>query len=257
MDAGVYDNGYRYVRIGSGRKKLLIIPGLNDEIIRATAYPIWLKYHLRGFKNTEILIVSRKEGLDSDVTTEDLADDYREILEEEGNCDVLGISLGGMIAQHLATKTDNVEKLVLGFSGTKLSQNGKDKINNWVKLVEKNKKRKFYSKVAKDTFGGLSKHLYSFTGSIAHREIVSPPSSDFKACARASIEHDTSMKVSEIENDTLVIGAVDDDFFPENIISHTAERIGGSSRFISGRHAAFIQNSSEFHDRVNRFLDRN
>lgn len=256
METGVYENGYPYVKIGSGKKKLLVIPGLNDEIIRSTAYPMWLKYHLRGFKGREVIVVSRKQGLDSDITTEDMAEQYRKILEEEGECDVLGISMGGMIAQHLATQTDNVDKLVLGFSGTKLGKVGRDKIQNWISLVEKNDKRKFYSKVASDTFKGPSKYFYGFAGSIAHKEMVSSPSSDFKACAQASLDHDTSIKASEIENDTMVIGAVDDDFFPQDIISHTAERIGGSCRFISGRHAAFIQNSSEFHDRVKRFLDR-
>lgn len=254
METGVYSNGYEYVRIGDARKKLLVIPGLNDEMMRSTRYPLYLKYHFRSFKNREIIVASRKEGLE-DTSTEEMAEAYKEIIEEEGKCDVLGISMGGFIAQHLATKTDKIEKLVIGFSGVKLGKGGQRKIRKWINLLERGEMGRFYSQVVKDSFAGFKTPFYRLTASAFWKKLNRPPTSDLISCAEACLKHDTSMKAGEIENETLIVGGTRDDFFPQDVISETGEKIGAETRFVSGRHAAFQQNASEFHDHVRRFLN--
>lgn len=254
MERGKYENGYEYTKMGEGREKLLVIPGLNDEMIRSNRYPIYLKYHFRGFKDREIVIATRKQELEEGKTTQQMAEDYREIIKEEGSCDVLGISMGGMIAQHLATKTDKVEKLVLAFTGPKLGKRGQKKIKNWIDLLEAEKYGKFYSQVTEDTFTGLKKPFYRLAALGLWKEIKRPPTSDLITCAEACLSHDTSSHISEIENDTMIIGGTDDDFFPQSMLSEMADKIGAECRYVPGKHAAFQQNSSEFHDHVQRFL---
>lgn len=257
MEVGAYSNGYEYVRIGSADKKLLVIPGLNDEMIRSTRYPLYLRYRFRNLKGREIVVASRKEGLEDDITTEEMSEAYREIIEEEeGNCDVLGISMGGMIAQHLAVKSENVEKLALGFTGVKLGGKGRRKVRNWINMLEREELGRFYSRVAKDTFTGLSRPFYRITASAIWKNFKRPPTSDLIACSKACLDHDSSNKASEIEDDTLIVGGTEDDFFTQDIISETGEKIGAEMRFVPGRHAAFQQNYSEFHDHVRRFLNR-
>jgi pimeloyl-ACP methyl ester carboxylesterase len=256
MEVGAYSNDYEYVRIGNADRKLLVIPGLNDEMIRSTRYPLYLRYHFRALKDREIVVVSRKEGLEEDITTEQMAQAYREIIEEEGSCDVLGVSMGGMIAQHLATKTEKVEKLVLGFSGIKIGETGRRKVRKWINLLEREEMGRFYSRVAKDSFKGPTRPIYRITASAFWKNIKRPPTLDLIACSKACLDHDTSTKAAEIENDTLIVGGTRDDFFPQELVSETGEKIGAEMRFVSGRHAAFQQNSSEFHDHVKRFLNR-
>ena len=258
MEAGRYQNGYEYVKMGknTSKRKILVIPGLNNEMIRTTRYTLYLRYHYRGLKNRQIIVASRKEGLSQDITTEEMAQHYKEIIDEEGPCNILSVSMGGFIAQHLATKTDKIEKLVLGFTGQKLGKSGRTKIKDWINLLKKDKTSEFYREVAGDTFSGLKKPLYKLSSTALWKTFSRPPMEDLIACAEACLEHDTTTEASNIETDTLMIGGRNDDFFPENIISETAQRIGAETRYIDGRHAAFQQNSSEFHDEARRFFDR-
>lgn len=258
MEAGKYQNGYEYVKMGNNtsKRKILVIPGLNDEMIRATRYPLYLRYHYRGLQNRQIIVASRKEGLSQDITTREMAKHYKQIIDEEGSCNVLSVSMGGFIAQHLATETDKIEKLVLGFTGMKLGEAGRTKIKDWIELLKEDKTARFYREVARDTFSGIRRPLYKITGTAFWKKFSRPPEEDLIACAEACLEHDTTSEASKIETDTMMIGGRKDDFFPKNVISETSQKIGAETRYIDGRHAAFQQNSSEFHDEARRFFDR-
>lgn len=255
MEAGTYENGYEYVKLRENKdEKLLVIPGLNDEMIRSTDYPLMLKYHFRGMKDYQVVVASRKRGLDSDITTEDMAEDYREIVKEEGECHVLGISMGGMIAQHLVTKTDKIDKLVIGFSSDKLGTGGIEAIEKWIGMLETGQIGRFYSNVVKDTFTGLHRSFLRLPAAGLGKRVSRPPTSDLIACSKACLKHDTSSKISDIENDTMFIGGTRDQFFPREVIESAASKIGAETKYMKGGHSAFYQHSSKFHDKAQKFL---
>lgn len=255
MEAGTYENGYEFVRLREDRdEKILVIPGLNDEMIRSTDYPLMLKYHFRGLNDYQLIVASRKRGLDNDITTEEMAEDYREIVDEEGECHVVGISMGGMIAQHLVRKTEKVDKLVLAFSSEKLGPEGVVTIENWIEMLEENQMKKFYSNVVKDTFTGLHRSLLRLPASTMAKRISRPPTSDLIACSKACLKHDTSSEVSKIDNDALFVGATRDQFFPRNVIESAASKMNAETKYVKGGHSAFYQHSSRFHDKVQKFL---
>lgn len=247
MEEGRYGNGYRYVRIGEGRK-LVVIPGVDDEMVRWSRFPRILARRFSDM-DREIVYVSRKEDMDAE-TTQEIAQEYAEVLEEEGAADVIGLSLGGMVAQHLALESENVRKLVIAFSGIRV-----EGVDGWLELLGEDRIGEYYSAVAKDTFTGLKRFPISVLSRIFWRWLPSPPIDDLENVVRAAKNHDTTLSARRIDRETSVIGARRDKFFPPRIIEETADIIGGDTAYVEGGHAAFVENRASFHRKVEEFLD--
>ena len=106
-----------YIRFGTGGRILVMLPGLGDGLrsVKGTALPMALTY--RAFaKVFTVYGFSRKNMLPQGYTTREMAADQVKAMEQLGiqKADVLGVSMGGMIAQHLAIDyPEKVGKLIL------------------------------------------------------------------------------------------------------------------------------------------------
>lgn len=130
-----------YVTFGSGEKNLIMLPGLGDglgtvkgkAIILATTYRIYAK----KFK---VYIFSRKNHLPTEYSTKQMATDLAGAMRTLGitKANILGISQGGMIAQHLAIAyPDMVEKLVLAVTSPKANETTKTVVGTWIEYAKK------------------------------------------------------------------------------------------------------------------------
>ena len=109
--------GAEYIRFGSGKKNLIMLPGLGDGLrtMKGTTLPMAV-YYRRLAKEYTVYMFSRKTQLSPGYTTRDMARDLQEAMEELGiaKASVVGVSMGGMIAQHFAADyPERVERLVL------------------------------------------------------------------------------------------------------------------------------------------------
>lgn len=106
-----------YVCFGTGSRILVMLPGLGDGLrtVRGTALPTALLYRKFAGDFT-VYMLSRRKVLPRGCTTRDMARDLKEAMDLLGisRADVLGVSMGGMIAQHLAADfPEKVGRLVL------------------------------------------------------------------------------------------------------------------------------------------------
>ncbi len=106
-----------YVEFGQGKYPLIILPGLSDGLKTVKGQAINLAYYFRAFlKDFKVYVFSRRENIDSEYTTQEMAKDLKEALDQLGikRAFLMGVSQGGMIAQHFAIDYPAmVEKLVL------------------------------------------------------------------------------------------------------------------------------------------------
>jgi pimeloyl-ACP methyl ester carboxylesterase len=120
--AGHFRSGLPYNRLGHGPRPLVVVQGLTFENKPQPGLATAM-YRFLGQDYTVFSVV-RRPGLPQGYTLADMAGDYAAMIQEEfgGPVDVIGISTGGSIVQHLAADHPNVvRRLVIHSSAHRLS----------------------------------------------------------------------------------------------------------------------------------------
>ena len=102
-----------FVRLGEGPRALVIFPALGDAVRDVTAMSWRLAWYYRAFAGDHrVYFISRKRGLPAGYTTRQMAADYAEVFERSIGemADVMGLSLGGLVAQHFAADFPQYEQ---------------------------------------------------------------------------------------------------------------------------------------------------
>ena len=203
-----------YVRFGSGERVLIMLPGLGDGLrtVKGTAFPMALMYRKLA-KDFTIYMFSRKNDLPEGHTTRDMAYDLAEAMEALGieKASVLGVSMGGMIAQHLAIDhPEKIEKLILVVTAPRPNPLLTESVGEWLAqakqgdhtaLMESNVRR-IYS----ESYYRKNKWLIPIMG-----KLTKPKSyRRFLVQAQACLTHDAWEDLPKISAPTFVIGGEQD-----------------------------------------------
>ena len=129
-----------YVTFGTGKRPLIIIPGLGDglQTVKGMAMPLSITYRILA-ERYKIYVFSRINELRQGYTTRDMAADVAKAMEALNldTANVMGISQGGMIAQWLAVDfPERVQRLILAVTTAKPSQLARERIEHWQKLSQ-------------------------------------------------------------------------------------------------------------------------
>ena len=256
---------YPYVRIGDGPKTLLVIPGIGDAMFDGEygrAGELLARASFRRFTDDyTVYVVSRPRGLDEGATIESMADEYARVLESwVGPASVLGLSMGGLIAQELARERPSlVERLVVGVAGCRVAASARPMLRelhghavdrNWVEIR---------ARLHEAIFTGARRRLYPPLSRTVGR--LRPPTPaeprDVVVSVEAVRDYDGSDRLGQIGTRTLVIGADEDPFFPESILreTHAGLRDSQLAMFTGARHGVFLEKKSAFDSWTKRFLE--
>ena len=129
-----------YIRFGTGPQILVMLPGLGDGLrsMKGTALPMALMYRVFA-KEFTVYAFSRKNVLPEGYTTRDMARDQAEAMAQLGieKADIFGVSMGGMIAQHLAIDyPEKVRRLILTVTSARSNPILTESIGEWVSLAK-------------------------------------------------------------------------------------------------------------------------
>lgn len=206
--------GTDYIRFGTGKQVLVILPGLGDGLrtVKGTALPMAWMYRIFA-RDFTVFCFSRKVDLPKGHSTRDMAQDLKEAMDALGieKAHVLGVSMGGMIAQWLAIDhPEKVDRLVLTVTSSRPNPVLTASIEEWMAqartgdhtaLMDSNL-RKIYS----ENYYRQNKWMVPILG-----KLTKPKSYDrFLVQAQACLNHDAFAHLFAIHSPTLVMGGEKD-----------------------------------------------
>ena len=203
-----------YIRFGTGSRNLVILPGLGDglQTVKGTALPMALMYRMFA-KDFTVYAFSRKNDLPESYTTQDMARDQAkamDILKIE-IADIFAVSMGGMIAQHLAIDyPEKVGKLILTVTCAKSNPILTESVEEWITLAKQGDHTAFMDsnlrRIYSEGYYRKNKWMASIVG-----KLTRPRSYErFFIQARACLTYDTHDHLHRITASTLVIGGAQD-----------------------------------------------
>ncbi len=203
-----------YIRFGTGDKVLIMLPGLGDGLrsVKGTALPMAFMYR-KFAKHYTVYAFSRKEPLPYGYTTRHMAEDQKKVMDELGirKAHVLGVSMGGMIAQHLAINYPQaVERLVLAVTCPEPNATLIQSVSEWIELANRSDHTAFMDgnvkRIYSDSYYRKNKWLIPLIGKLSK-----PKSYDrFLVQANACLTHNTLEELRRISCPTLIIGGEKD-----------------------------------------------
>jgi pimeloyl-ACP methyl ester carboxylesterase len=257
---GTLHDRFPYVRFGSGTRPLVVLPGLvldNGPHNPATARSYgWAMRRLAAGRTVHI--VQRPHGLQAGASTADIADEYAALLlAEVGPADVMGMSTGGLIAQHLAlSHPDLVRRLALAVTGAALAPAGRHACEDWLRLADEGRWRDLRGELAAAAVDGPVARWLARRLTGTDRAPSTEDLADFRATVAADLRHDTTTALATLNRPTLVIGGADDPFFPAPVLRATAEAVPGAVlRVHAGGHGVPKRHSRWLQREVVAFLD--
>ena len=218
-----------YIRFGTGKRVLIMLPGLGDGLrsVKGTALPMAFMY--RAFaKDFTVYAFSRKNELPQGYTTCDMARDQAEAMEQLGiqKADIFGVSMGGMIAQHLAIDyPEKVEKLILTVTSSKPNPILTESIDEWVSCAKHGDHTAFMDsnvrRIYSEDYYRKNKWLVPIMG-----KLTKPKSYNrFYIQAEACLTHNAYENLHQIKAPTLVIGGEQDHALGGDASREIAEKI--------------------------------
>jgi len=248
-----------YIRFGTGGRILVMLPGLGDGLrsMKGTALPMAFMYREFAADFT-VYAFSRRNVLPVGYTTRDMARDQAEAMEQLdiSKADIFGVSMGGMIAQHLAIDfPERVNRLILTVTAPRPNPTLKGAVDQWVSCAKQgdhtalmdSNVRLIYS----EDYYRRNKWMVPIMG-----KLTKPGSYDrFFVQADACLTHDAYESLNRIKAPTLVIGGEKDNCLGGDASRVIAAKIPGAElRMYEQWGHGLYEEAKDFNQMVLEFL---
>ena len=248
-----------YIRFGKGKRVLIILPGLGDGLktVKGTALPMALMYRCFADEFT-VYAFSRRNDLPGGFSTRDMAADLAAAMDqlEIEKADILGVSMGGMIAQYLAIDCpEKVEKLILTVTCPKPNAVLAASVEEWMACARRGDHVAFMDsnvrRIYSEAYYRKNRWLVPIMG-----KLTKPKSYDrFFNQANACLTHNAMEELGRIQATVLVIGGEKDGALGGEASRELAAEIPGAQLYMyeNWGHGLY-EEAADFNQRVLDFL---
>ena len=234
---GYFNSGLPYNRFGHGPTGLVVFQGMQFD--NRPLFGLSARFVRGLYKRLEpehtIYLVTRRPGLPEGCSLGDMSDDYATMIRDQfgGAVDIVGLSTGGMIAQHFAAEhPDLVRRLVIHSSAHRLAVEAKELHRRVRGLVRENRWTAAYAAVfgfmapRRGAIGRMAKIVARLASPFGGLLLGRPESpSDALVTYAAADKHDFKDRLSEIMAPTLVVAGDEDPFYTPILLRETAQGI--------------------------------
>ena len=263
---GTFKNSIPFARIGEGKKKMLFFTGgPGNSILTGFGFQMMVEGLKPFMEEYTIHTVSRKSGLPQGYTTKNMSNDYAELIQQEfgGHVEVaIGMSSGGMIAQHFAgNHGDLCDHLIFAMSTHKLTEEGKILDTRFAELLSQGKSRRAGALIVEALYPpGIMRWMMRAVMWMIGNSVLGTQSSTFKQDvlieAKAEVSHDSIESLKRIKIPVLILLGGNDFYFPAKSAEEMAALIPSSTLKIYPRKGHEIMDDKEFAQDIAEFIHR-
>lgn len=220
------------ILFGTGSRKLVLLPGLGDSLREGDtpALPMAFLYR-RLARHFRVAVICRTRPQPHGATTRDMAADLAEILLRIGfeKADVVGVSMGGMVAQHLAADAPElVGKLVLVVTCGRPNAILTASLDDWCAMADRGDHRALMVDNLRRIYTPAYCRKNGWMIPLVAR-LTRPRSYDqFLIDAEACRNHDAWEQILQIQAPTLILGGEKDLCLGGDASRELAARIPGA-----------------------------
>ena len=262
---GVSTNNIPYVKWGSGIKRMMVFAGgPGNSLPTGTGFRIMTKSFDPFTDEYTIYFVTRKMGQPGGYTTRDMAGDYAQMISIDlgGYVEAaIGMSFGGMIAQHFAADYPELYgRLVIAMAAYRMSEKGKLIDYEFAELLHQGKIRKaaaaVIGSITENRFtGALLRMVSLLAGGAFMKGSHDAYKSDVLIEAEAELSHEAVESLGRITKPVLLVCGTADVYFPQVYVEETAALIPNSVlRLYDGKGHMNTMTDKRFYRDVSEFI---
>lgn len=249
-----------YIRFGSGKDILVILPGLSVQSVIPSAGAIAQAYQDMTPYYTVYLFDRRKE-LPQTYPIEQMAQDTHDAMQalQLQKVHLFGASQGGMIAMMIAGLYPSmVEKLILGSTACRITAAQYETVSRWVDTAKAGDTQALYLLFGEAIYPESLFKKYQRALCILSKSVSQKDLQRFIILAQAMQDFDGSKTVQTITCPVLILSAKDDHVLGDSAGPYLKEQLIGTTAveafaYQGYGHAAY-DTAPDYHTRMLQFL---